>query len=170
MQLFDVLQEERECLISSIDDLEENELHNQCYGWNIIQVFSHLNMSEKASVLYMKKKMRAGEHMPKFSFRGKIGFFFTKRLLQSSLKWNAPKVIASPNGDFSLEEIKEQWNQTRSEMKNYIHEYPHEFINRAVYKHPFAGRLDLRCAVGSFVYHQRHHVHQVRRIRKMISK
>ena len=169
--LFDklkTLDQETNAMFDLVEGLSEDELHDKAYGWSIIQVYAHLNMAEAGSVHYMKKKMQAGSQMPNFSTTGKIRYVMTKRLLESSLKWKAPKVVAVPKEDYSLEEIREEWATTRAMTKKYVKEYPDELLSKAVYKHPFAGRLDLEGAIGSFIYHQRHHRHQIKRIMKMI--
>ena len=66
--------------------------------------------------------------------------------------------------------IRDEWTKTREAIKNYVEEYPDKLLSKAVYKHPFAGRLDLESAIGSFIYHQRHHIHQIKRIRKKMGK
>ena len=159
---------ETERMYNYIKDLDEDKLHDTSYGWSVIQVFAHLETAEQGSTLYMRKKMKAGSNMPEFSLQHKIKFFLTKGLLQSSLKWKAPKIVANPEGGYSLDEMKKRWRETRQETEQFVSDYPEELMNKAVYKHPMAGRLDLSGAIDSFIYHQRHHIHQIRRIRQKI--
>lgn len=166
----EILEQERGQIMQFIDDLNEEDLHDNSYGWTIIQVFSHLNIAESGSIMYMKKKMQAGDKMPEFSFLNKIRLSLAKRLLQSSLKWKAPKVVGNPNGDYTLKEINEKWSKTRDTVREYVDEYPEQFLKKAVFKHPFAGRLNLSGAIDSFIYHQRHHEHQIKRIKRKIKK
>ena len=166
----DKLIEESSEIFKSINDLDKEDLSNSAYGWSIVQIFSHLNTAEIGSMLYMKKKMQAGSSMPDYSVSNKVRYFLTKGLLQSSLRWKAPKVVANPKADYTFEEVKSEWAKNRELIREYINEYPEELLSRAVYKHPFAGRLDLDGAIDSFIYHQRHHKHQIRRIRKKIGK
>lgn len=170
LEKLEKLDRETEDLFTLLSGLKEEDLHDSCYGWSIIQVFTHLNMSEAGSVMYMRKKMLAGDQMPDYTLLGRLRYFFTKRLLQSSLKWKAPKVVSSPEGNYSLQEIKDKWSKTREMTKSFVEEYPVDWLKKAVYKHPFTGRLDLEGAIGSFIYHQRHHVHQISRIRKKIGR
>ncbi len=170
LKKLDTLIAETSETLESVKDLSEKDLHNNAYGWSIIQVFSHLNTAEFSSLLYMKKKMKAGSKMPAYNFSNRIRYFFTQGLLKSSLRWKAPKLVANPKADYSLDEIKQDWSNTREQIRKYIDEYPEELINKAVYKHPFAGRLDLNRAIDSFIYHQRHHRHQIKRIRKTVEQ
>ena len=120
--------------------------------------------------MYMKKKMQAGQGMKDYSLGNRIRMTISKGFLQSGLKWKAPKYISSPEAKYSLSEIKDLWEKTRAETRTYAESYPEELIKKAVFKHPFAGRLDLANAIDSFTYHQRHHVHQLKRIKKTITK
>lgn len=164
------LDKEREEMYQSVEQLSEEDLHDESYGWSIIQVFSHLNDAEAGSILYMSKKMKAGTGMKDFSFGNKLRMTMSKAFLQSGLKWKAPSFISNPVGDYSFDEMKEKWEKTREQTKQYVKAYPKELIDKAVYRHPFAGRLDLANAIDSFTYHQRHHMHQLKRIKKKIRK
>ncbi len=138
-------------------------------GWSLIQVLSHLQMSEEASLNYMKKKIKAGEQMPKTTWWNKFKMWFTCGFLSSSLKWKAPSYIANPPGDYSLNDIRSKWKETREAIWKYVEEYPRNLLDRTVFKHPMAGRQALNEAVDSLIYHQRHHVHQIKRIRKELN-
>lgn len=162
------LESETEVLFKSVDQLSEEALHDQAYGWSIIQVLAHLIESEAGSVMYMTKKMQAGDKMPEYTLGNKMKMAFTKAMLGSSLKWKAPKFVANPNSELSLAEIKENWEVTRKQTRTYVQNYPEQYLNKAVYKHPMAGRLDLASAIDSLTYHQIHHRHQIERIKKVI--
>ena len=164
----DRLDIEREEMYESIAHLSEKDLHNNVYGWSIIQVFSHLNDSELGTIAYMKKKMQAGDNMKDYSFRDKLRVLLSKAFLQSSIKWKAPKYISSPEGKYSLSEMKEMWAETRKKTKAYVDEYPKNLMNKAVFKHPLAGRINITNAIDSMTYHQRHHRYQIKRIKKKI--
>lgn len=163
-----ILNQETEKIHAALGELSEENLHDQSYGWSILEVLAHLNMAEAGSVVYMKKKMQAGDQMLDAGVKQKIRSFLAKYFMQSSLKWKAPPVVASPQGDISYDEIKNKWEKTRKGMEEYIQEFPEEYLSKQLLKHPLAGRLTLEGAIDSFIHHQRHHVHQIKRIRKKI--
>lgn len=165
----DLLNEETDRIFESIASLDENSLQNTGNGWSVIQVLNHLQMAEGASLSYMKKKLLAGDKMGKIKSVYGLKMRVTKAALNSGLKWRAPTQISNPEGSFSLEEVRTSWKNLRLDLKKYVDEYPEKWLDRAVYKHPMAGRQGLGAAVDSFIYHQRHHVHQIRRIRKKIA-
>ena len=107
LESLETLNEETQAIYSSMENLTEEDLHNTAYGWSLIQVLSHLNMAEFGSLRYMSKKMQAGEGMADYSAGHKVRYFLTKGLLQSSLKWKAPKVVSDPKGDYTFQELKD---------------------------------------------------------------
>ena len=163
------LNSETEGIFEKLQLIELNSLQKNGKGWSIIQVLSHLEMAESASLGYMKKKILAGSEMGRTKALYKFKMEITNLLLQSSLKWKAPSQVSNPEGSYSLDEIREKWKTTRSSLKDYINEYPEELLDKAVYKHPMAGRQGLEQAIDSFIYHQRHHMHQIKRIRKELN-
>lgn len=165
----EILNQETEQIHASLAGLSEENLHDTSYGWSIIQVMSHLNMAEGGSLMYMKKKMQAGDDMSEIGLGNRIRLFFSRYFMQSNLKWKAPAVVSKPKGDYSYNEIKEKWTDTRNAFKDYIDAFPEQYLNKLVMKHPLSGRLNLGGALDACIYHQRHHVHQIKRIRKKIS-
>ena len=161
-----LLDSETQRIFDDLSGLDDQTLRKNGRGWSVIQVLNHLNKAEILSLQYMRKKMKAGTKMKKINVLNRMRMWITCGFLESGLKWKAPSYIANPPGDDSLEEMREKWKETRSQIEAYIQDYPDEWLDRAVYKHPMAGRLSLMQAIDSFIYHQRHHVHQIRRIKK----
>lgn len=161
------LDAETQKIYADISMLPKDKLEDKSDGWSILQVFSHLNEAESISLQYMQKKMQAGDRMQKRSWGNLLRMWFVNRALQSSLRWKAPSYISNPP-IFEYEEMKKKWAETREGIRAFIDEYPEEWMNKLVYKHPMGGRQDLSRAVDSFIYHQRHHVHQINRIRKKL--
>ncbi|MEP1094424.1 MAG: DinB family protein [Cyclobacteriaceae bacterium] len=165
-----LLTRETDLIFIELESFEDELLRKKGMGWSIIQVLSHLNMAESISLEYMKKKVKAGRKMSKVNVVNGFRKWVTCGFLQTGLKWRAPAYISNPNGEYSLDEIKSTWETTRNGIRKYVEHYPEDLLNRAVYKHPMAGRLSLIQAVDSFIYHQRHHVHQINRIKKELQR
>lgn len=161
-----LLIKETDQIFEKLKPLDSDFLTMNGRGWSMIQVLSHLNMAESISLDYMKKKVQAGRKMKKVNFINNLRMWVTCGFLRTGLRWKAPSYISNPKGDYSLNEISEEWKATRSDLKSYIDKYPKDLLDRAVYKHPMAGRLSLSQAISSFIYHQRHHIHQINRIRR----
>ncbi len=156
-----------------LDDLshvsDEKLKQNPDGGWSVLQVLSHLDAAESASLGYMRKKLQAGDKMGTIGLMNQLKMGVIKIALKSSLKWKAPSYISNPASPSSLVKMREQWMNTRKEIKNFVSEYPDKYINSLVYKHPMGGRQDLNNAIDSFIFHQAHHIHQINRIKKKLA-
>ena len=161
------LNDDTEKIYASLDGIAKEKLSDPSYGWSIIQVFSHLNDAETASLKYMKKKVQAGDKMANSKLSNALRTWLCNHALKSSLKWKAPSYISNPP-TYELEEIRSKWADTRSAIQEFVDNYPDQWLNKLVYKHPLGGRQNLDRAVDSFVYHQVHHTHQIKRIRKQL--
>lgn len=150
-----------------LEGISEEKLQDNSYGWSIVQVLSHLNDAESASLQYMQKKSKAGDKMQKSGLGNAFRMWITNLALKSSLKWKAPSYVSDPPS-YSMEEIKSKWTETRNKIQRFVDEYPDSWLNKLVYKHPMGGRQNLEKAVDSFVYHQIHHIHQINRIKKQL--
>jgi len=150
-----------------IEGISEEKLHDQRYGWSIIQVLSHLNEAETASLKYMRKKVQAGDKMQDSGMGNALRMWLTNQALKSSLKWKAPSYISSPP-TYPLQEMKSKWAETRASIREFVDEYPDKWLGKLVYKHPMGGRQNLKSAVDSFIYHQVHHMHQINRIKNKL--
>ena len=139
------LDEMIDAVYQGLAGLSEEQLHDHSYGWSVIEVLAHLQLAEELSLTYMQKKLQAGDNMKDASALSKIKLRLGKYVMKSSLKWKAPKVVASPNGDLSFGELKDKWLATRRLLKMFIDDYPDAYLKKEVYKHPLAGRLTARC-------------------------
>lgn len=164
-----LLERETAQIFESIELWPNDSLHDTANGWSVIQVLVHLQVAESASLSYMKKKLLAGEEMGKVKPVYRFKMSLTKIALSSSLKWRAPKQVAHPDGGVTIEEAKENWEKLRASLKAYVDEYPVQWLDRAVYRHPMAGRQGLEAAIDSFIYHQRHHIHQIKRVKRKLA-
>lgn len=154
-------------IYDSLDGIPYEKLNDSSYGWSLIQVLSHLNSAESASLKYMQKKVQAGDNMENSGPSNAFRMWLCNGALKSSLKWKAPSYIANPP-EYEYDEIKSKWAETREAIQQFVDEYPEHWLNKLVYKHPMGGRQNLERAVESFIYHQVHHMHQINRIRKQL--
>lgn len=126
-------------------------------------------MSEDLSLQYMLKKSKAGDDMLQRQLKPRLLLQVLYVVFALGMKFKMPKVLTGPEIT-SLEELENDWNQTREKLKNFIEKYPEKWNNKAVYKHPFVGMLNLKDSVSFFNSHLNHHIIQVKRIDKMLRK
>ena len=161
------LNSDTEKIYASLEEIPAGKLSDPGYGWSIIQVLSHLNVAESVALKYMQKKLQAGNKMQNWGAGNALRMWLCNGVLKSSLKWKAPYYVSNPP-TYKYDEIKSKWADTRQSIQQFVDDYPEQWLNKLVYKHPLGGRQNLDRAVDSFIYHQIHHMHQINRIRKQL--
>ena len=117
-----ILKNDTQRIFNSIEELSEEQLKDQSYGWSIIQVLEHLNKSETLSLVYMQKKMQAGDKMKNASSIHSFKMWLTNQALKTKLKWGAPSYIRNPDNE-SLASIKTKWTQTRDKIEKHVDDF-----------------------------------------------
>ncbi|QOI96882.1 MAG: DinB family protein [Flammeovirgaceae bacterium] len=134
--------------------------------WSMAQVFTHLLTSEKLSLGYMKKKAQGIEQA------GTSGMWQSLTMLiliisqrRPMLKFKAPKVVMDNTPPaMNKQDLFVAWEESRLELKNFLEGINNTHARKLIYKHPVAGRLDVRQALVFFGEHIRHHRPQLMRL------
>jgi len=133
--------------------------------WSILQVLSHLITAEKLSVAYIRKKKlgiaTAGNTGPWEAFK----FFLLKVSQRIGFKYRAPKTVVEHTPSYeSLDVIQTEWAHVRLQLKSLLEEFDEKDLRKKIYKHPFAGRINIQQAIMFFGEHMRHHQPQINRL------
>jgi hypothetical protein len=165
---FEKLEKTTHDLILKLDLLPQDVLQQtpRAGKWSITQTLNHILTSERMSLLYMKKKSLGVDQLENSGLTQ--AFIF--RLLQVSqrmplLKFNAPKPVIQHTPDTaSFDEIKRNWQASRSDLKKFLEGIEDRNIRKKIYKHPIVGMLDVVQAVGFLREHLIHHLRQLNKL------
>ena len=130
-------------------------------SWSPIQVLDHLVMAERLSNGYIRKKFNAIEDLPDVGVKAKAAMYAMKIAQSSPKKFKAPSSVSQPNANQSFQEVIDNWKKERKVLADFLEAYPDQYINRALYKHPFIGRLSLGQMVEVHLYHIQRHMRQI---------
>lgn len=167
---YETLQKNRDVLQGFLQQIPEEKIRElPTKGWSIIQALRHIQVSESSSIAYINKKKQAGEELRKRTLKPRIYLHLIDAAFRCGLKFKAPAILRDPE-DSSLSELVDDWNESRKNLKELLESFPDEWELKAVYKHPFAGMLNITDAVRFFNIHQNQHIRQVRRIAKHLKK
>lgn len=146
-----------------------SKIHQQG-EWSVLQILTHLYISEKLSIGYIKKKSLAINEVGNASVWQSFLVVILRISQRIPLRYKAPKVVLqnTPSA-LSLPDLIAQWDLLRIEIKSMLTNLPDKHVNKLVYKHPFAGRLSFPQAVDFFQEHIIHHTPQIKRILKKIN-
>jgi hypothetical protein len=165
----ETLIENREIVIDYLKNVPEQKYQElPPKGWCMIQVLRHLQVSESTSVAYLNKKKLGGDSLKESGIKSSISLSMINIAFKSGLKFKAPAVLKDPIIT-SLDELLPDWDATREEIRMFLEEYPEKWESKAVYRHPFAGMLNITDAIRFFNIHQNHHIRQVHRIAKHLT-
>lgn len=163
---FDLLERERINLISQVLPLPSDKLNHSPEGkWSINEIVAHLIASERLSLMYMQKKILG------IAEAGNTGLWEEAKMLaiiisqRLPFKFKAPKVVKehAPNST-SIQQLNQDWEKVRMELKTLLEKIPDDLVNRKIYRHVYAGKLNAKHAVRFLREHVMHHIPQIKRL------
>lgn len=134
-------------------------------AWSAMQTLYHLVLVEENSLKYIQKKLN---YQSVFEKTGMMAWFRSLLLrvsLLSPIKFKAPKVVGEEHfpDSGSLAEIQSRWQHTRAEWRMFFEKMPKELLDKVVYKHIYAGRLNWLQTINFLRLHFKRHRSQIRR-------
>lgn len=140
-------------------------------SWSAMQTLSHLMIAEKGVLAYLKKKIADTATTKKAGFAASfrswaLRIFFAIPLL----KIKAPKVVADvPIQAISFEEAQNEWHTIRIELIALLSSLPSADLDKELFKHPLAGRMNIYQMIAFFEQHIARHKGQIERALKQLS-
>jgi hypothetical protein len=130
-------------------------------AWSALQVLHHLVVSEDLTLAYVRKKMRAGDSLPRAGLASRLRLLALEATLASPLRFRAPAMVADAPTHIDAAELRARWDAVRRDWRELLESFPPELLGRLVFRHPRAGRMSLDHALGTLEAHLAHHVPQV---------
>lgn len=168
---FDQIESAREDLFTDLDLLSQEQLHfRRSPGkWTILQILDHIMTSEKLSVVYIKRKTSSGKSIERSGLRSRFRIFTLKLALNLPLKYKAPKISDSTGKNPDYKELKTEWLEVRSELKELILTLDESTLMSQIFKHPIVGLLNMKQTLEFFEIHFVHHRKQIEEIIEITS-
>jgi hypothetical protein len=165
-QIFDLAEQERKEILKSIVDISPEQFFAKLpKKWSISQILNHIMLSERLSLIYMKKKSLGIDTAGDTGLIEDVKFLLLKFSQRLPLKFKAPEVLGKSEPDSpTLAEITAKWNNVRNEMLAFAEGLPEKYLKRKIYKHPVAGRLNIIQAIAFMREHVNHHLPQIKRL------
>ncbi len=165
--LFDSVEREKDRLMDHVSALSpEDYFRTPAPGkWSIAQIMTHLMTVEQLSLQYLKKKSLGISKVKDSGMMEEVRFRLYSAVFRLPLKLKAPKVILDNTPEaLPLSELDIQWKRLRNKLKTFLSTIEDKHIRRLIYKHAFAGRLDVMQALRFFIEHMHHHQPQIDKI------
>lgn len=163
----DRLDTELQALFKELEQYDYEQLNSQPApdSWCATQVLQHLLHSEMYSRQYCEKKLSFSPKLDDAGFLDRMRTILVSSYFSLPLKLEAPKAIntdALPRESL-LADIRKDYGEQRALLREFLNNVDEAYIGKAVYKHPFAGRLSFRGMLHFFQAHFAHHRKQIRR-------
>lgn len=131
--------------------------------WSVNQILIHLLTSEQMTLAYLKKKSLGVDQVRDSGPIESLKILLLILSQRLPMKFKAPGVlVAHTPATVPLAILAPQWETLRREMQDFLETIRDEHLNRLIYKHPVAGRLDVIQCLSFMREHFRHHLSQIK--------
>ena len=132
-------------------------------GWSPVQTMHHLILTEELSLGYVRKKLSFNPRLDKPGPGAWVSEQLLKLYLGLPFKFNAPPNVNDESlpGFTSLQDTRNRWLEIRKNWTDYLRDMPDDLLDKAVYKHPIAGRLGWTGMLRFYQHHFNRHRKQI---------
>lgn len=131
--------------------------------WSALQTLHHVVTAETLTLGYIRKKMQAGDALPRATVASLLRLLLLEAALASPLRRRAPAMVADVPERVDAAELAARWDGVRAGLRELAEAFPPQHLDRLVFRHPVVGRLTLAHAIDSMAAHLDHHLPQVER-------
>lgn len=162
-QLFQQLEEQRAQLIGSLQHVAPEKLKDAPPGkWSVNQILAHMITAERLSLVYLKKKGQGIEEAGDTGWWEDLKLVALRVSQRLPLKFKAPRVVVEHTPtEADIRQLLADWDNLRLQLKAFLETIPDRHIRKKIYKHVFAGRLNVQHAMLFFREHIIHHLPQI---------
>ncbi len=155
----------REIFIKVRASPPENLNYNLPGKWNMLEILTHLLTAERLSINYIKKKSLGISTAGETGIIESVKFLLLKISQRLPLKYRAPAHVTENTPiALSLDETERQWDTLRNELRNFLESFDEQNLQKKIYRHPVAGRLNIIQALKFFYEHIHHHKPQIEQL------
>ncbi|MCF8259041.1 MAG: DinB family protein [Flavobacteriales bacterium] len=172
LKAFEAAEADRKALLTNLDTYSEEVLTRKPSpdAWSVVEVLAHLIKAETGTLNYLRKKLEVGGHQKASPFAG-LRKALLNFVLGLPIRFKAPKVAQLDKGvNMSYAEAKAQWNAVRDGLGTEYQRIDEKLIAHDLFKHPFAGKLNLIQSTEFMRQHMVRHIGQVQRTLAMVGK
>ena len=166
---FNELEKARLRLLEMIDPLAEQKRQYKpsAEEWSMVQVVIHLITTEKAIQSYMQAKLNKGIPLKSAGIAAWGRSLIVTLFLRYKKKIKAPAVVTTPSADFSYEQARQAWAESRMHFRHFLDILPEEMAGKELFRHPLAGMLNAYQTVDFMREHVLHHLGQIQRLKNL---
>jgi hypothetical protein len=130
--------------------------------WSIVEVIEHLVMAEENMLAQLTGATSVATLDPRD--RSAKNYHIVIKVMTRDIAVDVPDESMEPHGQISLAELLVRWDDTRQKTRAYIDGIDSEKAGDLVYRHPFAGPLDMAETLRFIDVHFDNHMRHIDRI------
>ena len=164
LKKFEIIENQRQYIKDQLFNLGANKclIRPDDDQWSINQVLDHLIMTEKLGYQYINKKRSTINTLQNASIISNIRRRGLSFILSLPFKYKAPKNVMPKFQAEGLEKLFVDWDQQRNLLKDLLVDLG-EDINKELFRHPLAGRMNLIDMLEFYESHIAHHILQIKK-------
>lgn len=159
-EIFQGLEEKHQNLLQQLDSMSAETIGFKAGNdkWSILEAIEHLVVVEENLLAQLTDADSAANLDPQA--RSAKNFKVVIKVMERDIPVDVPDERMQPHGEFSLEALLDRWQAVRRKTSAHIEGLLSEDAGKLVYRHPFAGPLNLAEALRfvdvHFANHARH--------------
>ena len=163
-ETFESLEKKYGELLRHLDPLPPETLYFKAGAdkWSIVEVIEHLVMAEEDMLAQLTGAASAASLDPQD--RSAKNYHIVIKVMTQDIPVDVPAESMEPHGRFSLEELLERWDAARKKARACIDAMDTGGAGDLVYRHPFAGPLDMAETLRFIDVHFDNHMRHLQKI------
>jgi uncharacterized damage-inducible protein DinB len=132
-------------------------------AWSVAEVIAHVMAAEGYSLKYLQKKVQNTAESGNEGLKQKWRWLLVRGVFTFDIKFTAPEIVEPKIGFTTLAELDKQWSSTRKETATILSNLSDAEVNKMLWKHAVAGKMNLHHMVQFFGIHYNRHKKQIDR-------
>ena len=167
---FESLTQKRKQLLQHLDALSNETLTFKAGPdkWSVVEAIEHLVIVEDNFLKQVKTKNPDPPLDPES--RSAKKYQTVIKVMQRDVPVDVPHESMEPHGRLALDELLDKWDDIRSKMQGFLDSMTSDNQDDMVYRHPFAGPLNIAETLHFIEVHFDNHVRHIDRILAQIKK
>ncbi len=159
----------RLALLDDLAVLNDNQIRRKPSPseWSILQIIQHMVLAERDVMQYLPEPEELIHR--KRGLRARIFYVVVLLILRWNIRVPVPSKGMVPDGNTSLSELRQQWDENMRWFREYVDSLGPEDLKRAVFSHPLAGPLNGPQAGTLAQYHFEAHLRQINKVKAIVT-
>ena len=162
-------EKERVALFENLSNLTQAQLSYSKKGWSINEILYHVWLAEESSQKYIRTKTKYPETLLKVKSSVYLKMFLVTTFLSLGFKVKGPQITQMFPEKIDLKNLNTNWAISRQSFDSLITELKEKKIHdKAVFKHPLIGRINIKLTLAFYKFHFKHHQKQINALKKQL--